>query len=94
MPALDGFSEARDFLLRQSRLILQDDSGIPHRFFAGGQWQLRYCGNYVGPIDLFKQYPQPDLAARHAQTQPVPLGFGFGYQWQPTRSSLLIATPR
>lgn len=90
----NGFSEAREFLLRQSRLILQDDSGIPHRFFLPAKWQLRYCGRYVGPIELFKQYPQPDLVARHAQTLAVPLEFGFGYQWQPARSSLLIATPK
>jgi hypothetical protein len=90
----EGFSRVRDFLLTHSKLILEDDSGIPHRFLATGKWQLRYCGRYTGPIDLFKQFPQADLAAAHQSSIPVPLDFGFGYQWQPARSSLLIATPK
>ena len=90
----DGFSQVRAFLLTHSKLILQDDSGIPHRFFANGPWQLRYCGRYVGPIDLFKKNGQPDLARAHAASAPAPLDFGFGYQWHPSRSSLLIAVPK
>ncbi len=90
----DGFSQVRDFLLTHSKLILEDDSGIPHRYFSNGQWKLRYCGRYTGPIDLFKGRDQPDLAQAHAGSFPAPLDFGFGYQWVPSRSSLLIATPR
>lgn len=87
-----GFSDVRDFLLGHSKLILQDDSGIPLRYFQAGKWRLRYCGNYAGPIDLFKQYPQPDLTTAYQNSHPAPLDFGFGYQWQANRSSLLIAT--
>jgi hypothetical protein len=90
----EGFSQARRFLLSHSSVILQDDSGIPHRFLADGNWLLRYCGHYAGPIDLFKQHPQPDLAHAFEISTPAPLEFGFGYQWQPHRSSLVIATPR
>ncbi|MGB8170782.1 MAG: hypothetical protein WCF18_24975 [Chthoniobacteraceae bacterium] len=90
----EGFSLVRDFLLTHSNLILEDDSGIPHRFLANGQWKLRYCGRYVGPIDLFKQHGQPDLAKAHGSSVPVPVDFGFGYQWHPSRTSLLIATPK
>lgn len=90
----EGFSQARNFLLGQSNVILQDDSGIPHRFLADRRWQLRYCGRYAGPIDLFKQYPQADLANAFAVSSPAPLDFGFGYQWVPSRSSLIIAGRR
>jgi hypothetical protein len=90
----ENFATVRDFLLTHSKLILEDDSGIPHRFFTNGKWTLRYCGRYVGPIDLFKKDVQPDLAKAHAASAPAPLDFGFGYQWHPSRSSLLIATPK
>lgn len=90
----DSFSQVRTFLLTHSKIILEDDSGIPHRFFADGKWQLRYCGRYVGPIALFKNKGQADLAKAHAASAPAPLDFGFGYQWHPSRSSLLIATPK
>jgi hypothetical protein len=90
----NSFSEVRDFLLRNSKVTIQDDSGIPHRFFTSDKWQIRYCGNYVGPIELFKKYAQPDLAQAYSVVAPAPLEFAFGYQWQPTRASLIIATPK
>jgi hypothetical protein len=89
-----NFDRVREFLLGNSSVILQDDSGIPFRYFEPDRWLIRYCGRYVGPIDLFKQHVQPDLAQAFSRTTPVPLDFGFGYQWQPNRSSLLIAQPR
>ncbi len=88
-----GFSKVREFLLEHSSLILQDDSGIPLRFLAEKGWNVRYCGQYVGPIEIFKQHWQPDLADNYARQVPSPLSFGFGYQWQPDRSDVMIATP-
>ena len=90
----DSFSQVRDFLLTHSKVILQDDSGIPHRFFTTDKWKVRYCGHYVGPIALFKNRYQADLAKAHSSSPPVPLDFGFGYQWHPRVSSLIIATPK
>jgi hypothetical protein len=88
----NGFSTIRDFLLTRSTMILQDPSGIPIKFFDQSKWNMRYCGDYVGPIDIFKKYEQPDLAADYAKSAAAPLSFGFGYEWQPSRSSLIIAT--
>lgn len=86
-----SFSRIRDFLLARSQLIVQDDSGIPLRFFDGQKWTIRFCGQYLGPIETFKQYYQPDLADAYAHTAaPAPLPFGFGYQWQPNRSAVMI----
>ena len=36
-----GFGRVRDFLLQQSDVILQDDSGIPLRFFNDDAWSIR-----------------------------------------------------
>lgn len=87
----NGFSRVRQFLLERSDLIVQDDSGIPLRFFERQKWEMRYCGQYVGPIEVFKQYGQSDLADEYVHNIPVPLPFGFGYQWQPNRSDMMIA---
>jgi hypothetical protein len=84
----------RGFLLAHSKIILQDDSGISYRFFSKDKWNIRHYGRYVGPISRFKEYPQPDLAKENAASAPAPLEFSFGYQWQPSRSSLIIATPK
>ena len=90
----NNFTQVRDFLLGHSKVILQDDSGIPQRFFAEDKWRVRYCGHYSGPIPMFKKYPQPELAKMFTARTPAPLGFGFGYQWHPNRSSLIVATPK
>jgi hypothetical protein len=86
-----GFLKVRDFLLNGSKVIVQDDSGIPRKYFDDGKWNIRYCGTYLGPISTFKQFFQPDLAKNYAETTPAPLGFGFGYEWRPDRSSLIVA---
>ncbi len=90
----DGFSTARNFLLANSSVIVQDDSGIPLRAFDPRRWTLRFCGNYEGPIELFKDRYQPDLAAAYQRSNPAPLGFSFGYAWQASKGALTVATPR
>ena len=90
----DGFSTARNFLLANSSVIVQDDSGIPLRAFDPQRWRLRFCGNYEGPIELFKEHYQPDLAAAYQRSNPAALGFAFGYAWQAAKGALLLATPR
>lgn len=89
----DGFSQVRRFLLENSRLIVQDDSGIPLRHF-GDPWTVRFFGSYAQPIDLFKEHYQADLAAAFARSNPAPLGFPFGYHWQLDRGMLMLGTRR
>ena len=88
------FTRVREFLLGSSDLILQDDSGIPFRFFELEKWSTQLYGRYLGPIATFKKYPQPDLARAYTAAESRPLNFSFGYQWHPSRSSLLVATPK
>lgn len=89
---LNSFSQIRGFLLDQSKLILQDDSGIPFRFFAKNEWDIRFHGRYIGPIKRFLEHGQLDLNKENSIAAPSPLPFSFGYQWQPSRSSLIVAT--
>jgi hypothetical protein len=88
----DGFSGVRNFLVQNSRVIIQDDSGIPLRAFPKG-WKVNCCGRYVPHKDEFQKYYQPDLAAIYAQNPAPPLGFAFGYHWQKDDGLLMLATP-
>jgi len=90
----NGFTTVRDFLLNRSNAIVQDDSGIPISAFDPAKWLLRFFGSYSGPIDLFKQYYQPQLQGLYQQSNPAPLGFGIGYRWSSHQSSLIVATRR
>ena len=90
----NNFSQIREFLLTHSNVILQDDSGIPYRYFAKDKWDIRFHGRYIGPINRFLEHGQLDLAKENAAGLPQNLPFSFGYQWQPSRSSLIVATPK
>lgn len=89
---MDEFSTARDFLLKSTRNVIEDDSGIPYRFFKQEEWMLGLYGNYPGPIKLFEKHDQPDLRAAFQSGQAGDLPFGVGYQWRPGVSSLLVGT--
>ena len=90
----EEFSRAREFLLTHSATLVEDDSGIPVKDFDPAKWSLRYYGAYPGPIELFKQYQQPDLAEFYHVSHAAPLPFGFGYRWHAAESSLIVATPK
>jgi hypothetical protein len=90
----DSFSTIRNFLLANSSLIVQDDSGIPYKAFDQRHWNVRLFGVYDGPIGLFSQYNQPDLAAAFQKGKAGELGFAFGYAWQVPKGVLIEATPR
>jgi hypothetical protein len=88
----EGFGGVRSFLLEHSRVIIQDDSGIPLRSFTKG-WTVNCYGRYVPHAEMFGKYHQPDLAAIYARDPAPPeLGFAFGYHWQPDRGLLMMAT--
>ena len=90
----DYFSSIRGAILDNSAGVVEDDSGIPLRDFRPSQWAISLYGNYVGPINLFKNYNQPDLTQLYATNPHPALTFGSGYQYQSERSSLLVATKK
>ena len=91
---MDSFSKVRNWLLANSTMIIQDDTGIPFRSFDSRRWNVRLYGVYGGPIGLFKEHYQPELAHAYEQAKPGPLGFSFGYAWQKEKGMLIQATPR
>ncbi len=88
----DSFSMVRDFLLTHSAAILQDDTGIPARFFKSDDWELRPSGRYLGPIPLFSGRYQRQLSDIFRSQRAKPIAFGVGYRWRPNESNLLLAT--
>ena len=90
----EGFSGVRNFLLNNSRVIIQDDSGIPLRAFPK-TWKVDCYGRYVPHAEMFGKYHQPELAAIYNREPPPPeLGFAFGYHWQKDRGQLMLARPK
>jgi hypothetical protein len=87
----DYFSRIRDAILGDSVGVVEDDSGLPFKDFDPEKWNVIPYGNYTGPITLFKEHNQPDLAAFYAKNIPSPLPFGSGYKFVASNSSLLVA---
>ncbi|MGH8100869.1 MAG: hypothetical protein ACREIW_06205 [Chthoniobacterales bacterium] len=87
-----GFNRVRDFVLNHSKIIVQDDAGIPIDRFDRSKWNLRVFGNYVGPIEIFKQFYQPKLNELYNTSNPPLLLFNYGYRWNYQNSNLIVAT--
>jgi len=87
----ESFSKARSFLLEHSRVILQDDTGVPFRFFDPKLWQVRLHGAYFRHGDTFGKYDQADLEAAFKSSGAAPIGFSFGYHWQKERGLIIVA---
>jgi hypothetical protein len=84
-----AFTTVRDFLLANTAVMVQDDAGIPLRYFNRKEWDLRPYGRYLGPIGVFPGRYQADLAALFRSAPPI--DFGIGYRWHPHESNLLLA---
>ena len=88
-------STARQFVLDQSRYIVQEDSGIPLKYFEPSIWSLRFYGRYVKPISAFSQDYQEALASIYKANKKIkPLPFGFGYYYNPGEANLMVAERR
>lgn len=88
-----GFSTIRDYIVNDSRGLVQDPSGVPYRYIAESGMNVKLFGNYQGPLDTFSSHHQPDLVAAYQNgTHPVkPMSFGMGYLLNPSRTCLIVA---
>lgn len=89
-----GFSTVRDYLLRHGASIVQDDTGIPAKYFQQAGWELRAFGRYVGPIRTFRGNYQSKLRDLFAKGGTPPIDFGIGYRWRTNQSHVLLAVNR
>ncbi len=86
------FATLRSCLLRHSRVILQDDSGVPFRYLPRADWDVALFGQYARPVKDFNYGFQPDLEAAYARPGAArPLLFSFGYHWQAGSSGVMLA---
>jgi hypothetical protein len=91
MPHQPGFDTIREQVMANSLAILQDDSGIPYRFYAAPGWQVQLFGDYEKPYGSFGWLEQPDLRKAYGTLSPKPLGFRLGYGFSKVPSNLLLA---
>jgi hypothetical protein len=84
-----NFTTVRDFLLANSSIIIQDDSGIPLGNYNSKKWHFFPFGHYAGPIGEFPGRYQHSYAELFRRAQPM--DFGIGYRWRTHDSNLLLS---
>jgi hypothetical protein len=88
----DRFSIVRNMVLDQSSALLQDDTGVPYKFFDKSKWTLTFYGKYSKPISDFNYGFQKDLDAVFKQPGVArDLPVSFGYHWREGTSSVMLA---
>ncbi|HTA27732.1 MAG TPA: hypothetical protein VK809_08085 [Bacteroidia bacterium] len=91
------FSQFRDFILSKSKTILEDDTGIPYKYFPGDKWYVSLYGVYVNPVSDFSGVFQTDLLDAYKDTilrKPKKLPFSLGYHWGSSKQNLIKAQLR
>ena len=85
------FTSIRDLILSKSNYVLEDDSGIPYRYFKTSEWLPTFYGKYTGAISLFPNKFQKDLDSCYKNnTSAKALDFGIGYKYKVGESNLLF----
>jgi hypothetical protein len=84
------FSAIRELILERSAVVLQDDSGMPYRYFDREHWDAHLFGTFTGPIQIFAQYRQPELADAFRDGGADALPFGIGYKFKRGQSNLIL----
>ena len=89
------FSSIREVILTHSAAIVEDDSGIPFKFFDKAVWDVHLYGHYTKPIEMFNTWYQDDLkSAFSAPGSAQTLEFGIGYKYRANASTLILARRR
>lgn len=89
------FTDLRPLILEKSKSILQDDTGVPFRFFDRAKWDLAVYGVYDKPIKDFKNMEQKDLKNFYDSLKSLgavkPMPFDLGYHWGKKDNNLMRA---
>lgn len=86
-----NFANIRQLLLNKSNFILQDDTGIPYKYFLQKDWEIQLYGRYAKPVKDFSGVEQPDLKAAFKDKAKVKsLPFHLGYHWGTNFDCLIL----
>ncbi len=82
-------------LLGRTRLLIQDDSGMPFKLLHRDPWMTLLFGHYSSPLalrDMKHPVTQPEMAAAFRERAlPLPFNFGYGVWRHDHKSNLIMA---
>ena len=90
----DYFSDITNVVLDQSKIILQDDSGMPLSTMKTGGFDAEVLGEYTKTIGLFSNYFQKDMRAEYEAKKPAKLPFTIGYNAEFGECNMQLGTKK
>jgi len=82
------FETIKALILEKGSLIVQDDSGMPYKFFDKSKWAVGLHGTYDMPIPIFSKYFQKEMRDDYLAAKTTDLPFRRGYA---KRTNLQVA---
>jgi len=92
-----SFSNIRELLLTKSKFLVQDDTGIPFRYFSQNEWQTSLFGTYEHPVkDFGSSLFQKNLsnAYKDSVLYKGNINFSLGYHWGSRKQNQLVAVKK
>lgn len=87
--------EGARYLLENAEVIVQDDSGIPYRYYDRRKWDITLYGTYLAPLPGMAVYPQRDLILAYRRgSRRLPFAYGYGPKTIARASGLMVAFSR
>jgi len=94
----DFMSNIRQFILDKSNNVIEDDTGIPFKYFTEkGNWNYKVYGEYAKPVKDFKWLDlQKELQAVFEKDSAgvAKLPFHLGYHWGSQKDVLIVCSKK
>lgn len=89
----ETFTTIRNTVLDKAIYLVQDDTGIPYKYFNKTKFKMELYGNYVKPVsDFSANLYQKDMVEAYKTKEYVGvLPFSLGYHWQTKDQNQMIA---
>jgi hypothetical protein len=89
----ETFTKIRNTVLEKAIYLVQDDTGIPYKYFDKNKFKLELYGTYIKPVsDFSDNLFQKDLAEAYKSSEyKSQLSFSLGYHWQTKDQNQMIA---
>ena len=88
-----SFTTIRNLILDKSDYLVQDDTGIPFKYFNNADWKVSLFGIYEKPVkDFIDDLYQEDLDSAYKSTINLKkLDFSLGYHWSSKEQNQIVA---
>lgn len=91
-------SNMRDLILNNSSYVIQDDTGIPYKFFTeNNNWEMKLYGQYTKPVSDFTYLSMQKPLEEAYQKDSAKIGklpFHLGYHWGSKKDVIIYASKK